>query len=115
MPCGPTSPRRLGQVIELRPEAAERYKAVHADGHAGVRDLLAKHNLRNFSIFCATVKGAELLFLYCEYTGADYEADMAALSAEPRDVEWHKICDPCQISLHAAGGWLPMECVFFNA
>ena len=43
------------------------------------------------------VKGTHLLFLYAEYTGAYFEGDMAALSAEPRDVEWHKICDPCQV------------------
>ena len=39
--CGPTTPRRLGQVIELREECVEEYLRVHADGHSGVRDLRA--------------------------------------------------------------------------
>ncbi len=108
---GPSSPRRLGQVIELRDECVQEYTRVHADGFPGVRDLLAKYHLHNFSIFLSTVAGRRLLFLYAEYTGESYEADMAGLSAEPRDVEWHKLCDPMQASFNPAGGWLPMECV----
>ncbi len=113
--CGPTKPRRLGQVIVLKEECVEEYTRVHADGHPGVRDLLAKHNLHNFSIFMQTVNSQRLLFLYGEYTGDDYEKDMAALSAEPRDIEWHKLCDPMQSTLNPLGsGWLPMECVYYN-
>jgi L-rhamnose mutarotase len=112
--CGPGKPLRLGQVIELRRECEAEYTRVHADDHAGVRALLAKHGLHNFSIFMTEAKGALLLFLYAEYTGEDYEADMAALAAEPQDVEWHKLCDPMQISLHATGGWKKMDCVFYN-
>jgi L-rhamnose mutarotase len=108
---GPSKPRRLGQVIELREECVQEYTRVHADGFPGVRDLLAKWHLHNFSIFMATVAGKRLLFLYAEYTGDSYESDMAGLSAEPRDVEWHKLCDPMQASFNPTGGWLPMECV----
>ena len=60
------------------------------------------------------VKGTHILFLYAEYVGHDFDGDMERLSLEPRDIEWHKICDPCQISLHAKGGWQDMECVYFN-
>jgi L-rhamnose mutarotase len=112
--CGPASPLRLGQVIELREECTSEYMRVHADGHPGVRDLLSKHGLTNFSIFMQVVHGKRLLFLYGEYVGSDYVADMAALAAEPRDAEWHRLCDPMQISLHAAGGWQPMQCVYYN-
>ncbi len=59
--------------------------------------------------------GKALLFLYAEYVGADFAASMAALAAEPRDAEWHRLCDPMQVSLHAAGGWQDMECVYRNA
>ena len=106
--------RRLGQVIELRDECVDEYKRVHADAHPGVRDLLVKHGLTNFSIFMQRVHGKTLLFLYAEYVGADFDASMAALSAEPRDQEWHKLCDPMQISLHARGGWQDMEVVYRN-
>ena len=109
--CGPTTPKRLGQVIELKEECLAEYTRVHADGFPGVRDLLAKWHLHNFSIFMQTVAGKRLLFLYGEYTGSDYAADMAGLSAEPRDIEWHKLCDPMQQSFNPLGGWLPMDCV----
>jgi L-rhamnose mutarotase len=112
--CGPKTPLRLGQVIELREECVGEYLRVHADGHPGVRDLLSKHGLTNFSIFMQVVHGKRLLFLYGEYVGSDFSRDMAALAAEPRDAEWHRLCDPMQISLHAAGGWQPMQCVYFN-
>jgi L-rhamnose mutarotase len=87
---------------------------VHADGFPGVRDLLARWHLHNFSIFMQVVAGRRLLFLYGEYTGEDYAADMAGLSAEPRDIEWHKLCDPMQVSIAAAGGWQTMQCVYYN-
>ena len=108
------TPLRLGQVIELLPEFRAEYTRVHAAGHPGVRDLLSRHHLTNFSIFLQPVHGRLLLFLYCEYVGANYAADMAALAAEPRDAAWHALCDPMQRSL-CGGGWQPMECVFFNA
>ena len=108
--------QRFGQVIELKPECVAEYKRVHADGHPGVRDLLSKHGLRNFSIFMRDVFGKTLLFLYGEYEGADFAGDMARLSAEERDVAWHLQCDPMQLSLNESGaGWAQMECVYFNA
>jgi L-rhamnose mutarotase len=112
--CGPSKPKRLGQVIVLKEECVEEYCRVHADSFPGVRDLLQKHNLHNFSIFMQVVSGQRLLFLYGEYTGDNFDADMAALSSEPRDIEWHKLCDPMQTSLNLSGGWLPMECVYYN-
>lgn len=108
--------QRLGMVIELKPECYEAYTDAHADSHHGVRDLLVRYGLVNFSIFHQEVHGKHLLFLYCEYVGADYAADMARLSAEPRDVAWHVLMDPMQTSLRAeGGGWTPMKHVFYNA
>ncbi len=64
------------------------------------RDLLEKYNLRNFSIFLTRLDdGNYYEFGYYEYTGHNYESDMAALDAEPRNKEWLKICDPMQIPL----------------
>ncbi len=112
------------QVIQLRDECEEEYCRVHSEsyvdseGFRGVRDLLEKYNLRDFAIFKHRLPDGKLyLFLTCTYTGADFDADMAACSAEPRDVAWHRICDPMQQSLRADGkwGWQDMELCFFNA
>src|SRR5689334_5315708 len=43
--------RRVGMVIGIKPEKISAYKALHADSNSGVRDLLSKYHMRNFSIF----------------------------------------------------------------
>ena len=43
--------KRIGMVIGIDPERIEEYKKLHADGYAGVRDLLNKYHMHNFSIF----------------------------------------------------------------
>lgn len=49
-----------------------------------------------------------------EYTGDDFEADMAKLDKHPRNIEWLKVCDPIQIPLEGYDGWGEMEQVYFN-
>jgi len=106
--------RRVGMVIGLRPEFIDEYRRVHADGHPGVRDLLSKYHLRNFSIFLHQVAGRWLEFGYYEYHGENFEADMAALAAEPRNREWLMLCEPMQAPLDGETGWAVMERVYFN-
>jgi len=108
------SVKRVGMVIQLRPDRVEEYKRLHADSHPGVRDLLVKYHLRNFSIFLQQINGQWYEFGYYEYTGKDFDADMARLAAEPRNEEWLKICDPMQMPLPGAKGWTVMERVYFN-
>jgi L-rhamnose mutarotase len=107
--------KRIGQVVELKSACVEEYKRVHADGHPGVRDLLSKYGLRNFSIFLREVYGKHLLFLYGEYEGSNFAEDMARLQFEDRDIAWHLQCDPMQLSIDQNNGWADMECVYFNA
>lgn len=106
--------KRVGMVNELRPEYLDEYRRLHADGHPGVRDLLSKYHLRNFSIFLHYVAGRWLEFGYYEYHGDDFEADMAALAAEPRNQQWLVRCDPMQAPLEGESGWAVMERVYFN-
>jgi len=107
--------KRIGMVIKIKPECIEEYKAVHADSNAGVRDLLIEANMRNFSIFLHQLDdGNWYEFGYYEYTGDDFEADMAKLDKHPRNIEWLKICDPMQIPLEGYDGWAEMEQVYFN-
>ena len=42
--------RRIGMVIGIRPDRISAYEALHAASNQGVRDLLAKYHLHNFSI-----------------------------------------------------------------
>jgi L-rhamnose mutarotase len=80
--CAQQKVKRVGMVIGLRPERIEQYKALHADSNPGVRNLLNKYNMHNFSIFLHQIDGKWYEFGYYEYTGDDYEADMAAMDAD---------------------------------
>jgi L-rhamnose mutarotase len=106
--------KRVGQVVGIKPGMIEEYKRLHADSNPGVRDLLTKYHLHNFSIFLQQIDGKWYEFGYYEYDGDDFAADMAKLSAEPRNIEWLKICDPMQIPLPGANGWTEMDRVYFN-
>ena len=110
----PAAVKRVGMVIELDGDKIDEYKALHADSNAGVRDLLTKYHIRNFSIFLREIGGRWYEFGYYEYTGDDYEGDMARLDAEPRNKEWLKVCDPMQIPLPGEESWAVMEQVYFN-
>ncbi len=106
--------KRVGMVIGIREDMIPKYKQLHADDNPGVRDLLTKYNMHNFSIFLHKIDGKWYEFGYYEYTGDDEEADMAALAAEPRNIEWLKVCDPMQIPLPGEKGWARMEEVYHN-
>lgn len=106
--------KRVGMVTELRPERMAEYKRLHADSNAGVRDLLSKYHMENFSIFLQQIDGKWYEFGYYEYTGKDFKADMAAMDKEPRTIEWLKVCDPMQKPLPGSKGWTEMERAYFN-
>lgn len=107
--------KRVGMVIKIKPEFIEEYKALHADSNPGVRDLLREAHMHNFSIFLQQLDdGNWYEFGYYEYTGDDFEADMAKLDRHPRNIEWLKVCDPMQIPLEGYDGWAEMEQVYYN-
>jgi L-rhamnose mutarotase len=102
-------------VIRIDSSKIKDYRQLHADSNPGVRDLLQKYNLRNFSIFLTRLDdGNYYEFGYYEYTGHNYESDMAALDAEPGNKDWLELCDPMQIPLKGEKGWKKMEKIFFN-
>ena len=107
--------KRVGMVVKLKPECLNEYRRLHADSNSGVRDLLSKYHMRNFNIFLHQIAGEWYEFGYYEYDGADFEADMALLSKEPRNQAWLEVCDPMQVPLDGESGWAEMECVYFNA
>ncbi len=107
--------KRIGMVIKIRPNMIEEYKKLHANDNAGVRDLLTKYGMRNFSIFLQELEPNKFYeFGYYEYVGKNFELDMAAMALEERTIEWLKICDPMQIPLEGNSGWKVMEQVYYN-
>jgi L-rhamnose mutarotase len=106
--------KRVGMVTQLRPEKIAEYKRLHADSNPGVRDLLTKYHMRNFSIYLQQIDNKWYEFGYYEYTGTNFEADMAAMAKEPRTIEWLKVCDPMQKPLPGSKSWTDMQRVYFN-
>ena len=107
--------RRIGMVIKIDTSRLKEYLTLHSDSNPGVRDLLVKYNMKNFSIFITKLEdGNYYEFGYYEYTGNNYEADMSALDAEPRNKEWLKVCDPMQIPLKGESSWKKMKQIYHN-
>jgi len=107
--------QRVGMVIGLRPDRIAAYEALHAASNTGVRDLLTKYHMHNFSIFVKEVEdGRYYLFGYYEYTGKDYKVDMEQLAAEPRNQGWLRTTDPMQVPLLGERSWSMMREVYYN-
>ncbi len=119
---GATNPRssadgvlRFGSVIGLKPEREALYLELHANAWESVTACLARHHVRNYSIFLTELEGRKYLFSYFEYTGSDYERDMRAVAADPEIRRWWRQTDPCQIPLpgrQPGANWHEMEQVF---
>lgn len=108
--------KRYGSVIGLKPELAERYIEEHANTWPGVLQGIREANIQNYSIYLARFSEETLLlFSYFEYTGQDFDADMAKLAADPVTQKWWALVKPMQIPLpHRQEGewWADMEEVF---
>lgn len=80
-----------GQIGRLKKECIEHYKELHAAAWPGVLETIHACKLQNYSIFLQD----DLVFGYYEYTGDDYEADMAKMAADPITQQWWKQTRPC--------------------
>ena len=114
--CAQQKVQRYGSVIGLRPEKIEEYKELHADVWPDVLRMIKQCNIRNYSIYLGELeKGKYYLFGYFEYTGDDFEADMAKMAADPTTQRWWEFCEPCQMPIPTRKEdewWANMEEVF---
>lgn len=108
--------QRFGMVIGLKPEKIETYKKLHAAAWPGVLKIIKECHIRNYSIYLKEIEpGRFYLFSYFEYTGGDFEADMAKMAADPTTQKWWKETDLCQTPIPLRGPgekWARMEEVF---
>ncbi len=103
-------------VIGLRPEKLAEYKKLHSAVWPDVLRMIHECHIRNYSIYSRQLDdGRHYLFSYFEYTGDDFEGDMAKMAADPTTQRWWSFCKPCQQPLgNRAPGewWADMEEVF---
>ena len=95
--------KRVASVIGLPPESVERYEELHTAVWPAVLAQISASHITNYSIY----RYGELLFSYFEYLGSDYDADMAAMAADPATQEWWAVCNPLQrpVDDRAEGEW----------
>ena len=108
--------KRYGSVIGVRAEKLEEYKRLHAAVWPDVLKMIKDCHVRNYSIYLRKLPDdRHYLFSYFEYTGVDFQADMARMAADPTTQKWWAVCMPCQepLSDRAPGAWwADMEEVF---
>lgn len=83
---------RHGFVVNVRPEKREEYLALHRAVWTRVEEAMSEQGIRNYTIFILD----NTLFGYYEYTGDDYEADMARIQLDDTSRQWWSLTDPCQ-------------------
>jgi L-rhamnose mutarotase len=107
---------RYGMIIGVKPEKIAHYKELHAATWPGVLRMIKECHIHNYSIYLKEVEpGRHYLFSYFEYTGNDFEADMAKMAADPTTQKWWKETNPCQHAIPTHGPkdwWSRMEEVF---
>ncbi|MEK6648502.1 MAG: L-rhamnose mutarotase [Actinomycetota bacterium] len=84
--------KRIGSVIGINEVDIAEYERIHREVWPEVLATLKRVNVQNYSIF----RYGLLLFSYMEYTGNNYEADMALVESDPTTQEWWKITAPLQ-------------------
>jgi len=105
--------QRMGMMIGIKPEKLEEYKKLHGAVWPEVLAQIENSNIQNYSIFLREPEN--LLFGYLEYTGTDFDADMAKMAKDKKTQEWWALTDPCQSPLSSRKGeeqWSLMEEVF---
>jgi len=111
--------RRFASVTGLKPDMAARYEELHANPWPGVTRMISACHIRNYSIHVQEIDGKPYLFAYFEYTGDDFEADMARMAKDEETRRWWGETDPCQEPLPEAAAlgkiWTDAREVFYQA
>jgi L-rhamnose mutarotase len=108
-PASPTSPtssrptyrlknqgRRIAQIVKLKPEHVEEYKAAHARVWPEVLKQIKDSNIEDYSIFHDPE--THILFASFKYVGYNWAGDMEKMRENPKVQEWWKMTDSFQES-----------------
>ncbi len=83
--------KRFTLYSRLKPEKVEDYIRLHAEPWPELMELLESCHIHHYSI---SLKGDEV-FTYYEYTGTDYEGDMARMDSSEVMQHWWTFSKPC--------------------
>lgn len=119
--CAGFGPRvqRFGQLAQIKPGKVETYKDLHAKIWPEVVEELKKYNVHNYSIYMKQLEPDQqpYLFGYFEYTGKDFDGDMAKMMENPTVQKWEDTAgEQCLVDMSPDSKglwWVDMEEVFY--
>ena len=102
-----SSPKRIAQIVHLRPSSLQAYKDCHAAVWPAVLAQIKACNISDYSIFLDETpsgdQGCYTLFAVMKYTGKDFEVDMAKMKANTEVRKWWEMTDSMQKSMLEGG------------
>ncbi|KAI0320327.1 rhamnose mutarotase [Amylostereum chailletii] len=105
----PKEPKRVCQIIKLKPECVKEYKEVHAAVWPGVLAAIARAHIVDYSIF--HYPPLNLLIATFKYVGDDWEKDAAENAKDEDTRKWWAMTDGMQESFvegaTGSGGEVP--------
>lgn len=105
--------RRVARLVGIKPEHLAEYKRHHARIWPELEAHIKSCNITNYSIYLREPEN--LLFLYFEHVGEDFEGDMARLASGEVQARWQQLMRPMQepLATRAEGEWfVTLEEVF---
>lgn len=103
--------QRFGDVIRVSPGKYAEYVEKHDHIWPSIVEMMRQAHIENFTIFYRD----GYLFKYYEYTGDNYDADMAKLSDNEEHQKWLDFTAVCQQPVDSAKEgewWAPMNEIF---
>ena len=104
--------QRYGMAVRLKDDKKEFYIENHANVWPEVLEELRKINIKNYSIFLKD----DFMFGYLEYTGNDFDTDMAKMQKIPIVDKWTKLMIDCFNPFpnnQDNDSWVIMDQIFF--
>lgn len=101
--------RRFIMYSDLKPEKVQEYMELHVKPWPELLELITKCNIHNYSI---SIRGTQL-YTYYEYTGKDYEADMALMDNSAIMQAWWKYSKPCFLNHEMAEYYEELKEIFY--
>ena len=113
-----SGPRRIGQIIRLKPKSLEAYKECHAEVWPAVLKQIKDCNISDYSIYFD--EQSMTLFATMKWNGSDFDADMEKMRGNPEVQRWWQMTDNMQQtlvegssgSMDPRGWWRDLEEVF---
>ncbi|KAI6803300.1 hypothetical protein KC363_g2548 [Hortaea werneckii] len=113
-----SAPKRMAQIVRLKPESLQEYKECHAKAWPEVLQQIKDCHIVDYSIWFDD--RSSTLFATMKWVGSDFDADMAKMAANPKVQEWWAMTDGMQESFvegakgstDPKGWWKPLEEVF---